>query len=455
MNHQPQVLIVDDEANVRKVLGAMLEQAGYLSLRAASAEEALDLLRSQDPDLVLTDLRMPGMGGINLLDRVRREFPEIPVVLLTAHGTVETAVDAMKRGAHDFLTKPFEKSHVLQVVESALRQARESRREFQGPPSGKAQCGMVGISRAVESLRDMIEKIAPSPSTVLVLGETGTGKELVANAIHAFSPRREAPLICINSAAIPENLVEAELFGFERSAFTGADRAKPGRFELADHGTLFLDEVGDLPAAIQAKLLRVLQDGKVDRVGSTAPRTVDVRLIAATHRDLELEVREGRFRADLFFRLRVVEIRIPPLRERLEDLPLLVDFFLTKHARRLDRPRPDVAPESLAALARLSWPGNVRELESAVERAILLAEGAVLQPGDFLPGQSAAPSGSSAPPRTSSVRAAASEAERRVIRAALEATGGNVTHAAIRLGLSRRGLQLKMKGLGLREGSSS
>jgi len=454
MSHQPQILIVDDEANVRKVLGAMLEQAGYLSLRADSAEQALELLRSQDPDLVLTDLRMPGMDGISLLTRVRQEFPEIPVVLLTAHGSVETAVDAMKRGAHDFLTKPFEKSHVLQVVEGALRQARESRREFQGPPSRGAQCGMVGRSREVEQLRGMIEKVAPSPSTVLILGETGTGKELVANAIHEISPRREGPLIRINSAAIPESLVEAELFGFERSAFTGADRAKPGRFELADCGTLFLDEVGDLPPGIQAKLLRVLQDGKVDRIGSTEPRPVDVRLIAATHRDLESEVQAGRFRADLFFRLRVVEIRVPPLRDRLDDLPLLVDFFLDKHARRLARTRPDVAPESLQALAKLPWPGNVRELESAVERAILLAEGAVLQPSDFFPGPFAQASGSPMPPSASPVRAAASEAERRVIRAALAATGGNVTHAAIRLGLSRRGLQMKMKALGLREGSA-
>ncbi|MCI0657924.1 MAG: sigma 54-interacting transcriptional regulator, partial [Acidobacteria bacterium] len=334
-----------------------------------------------------------------------------------------------------------------------LRQARESRREFQGPPSHGAHCGMVGRSPGVEQLRGMVEKIAPSPSTVLILGETGTGKELVANAIHELSPRREGPLIRINSAAIPENLVEAELFGFERSAFTGADRAKPGRFELADCGTLFLDEVGDLPPGIQAKLLRVLQDGKVDRIGSTAPRPVDVRLIAATHRDLESEVQAGRFRADLFFRLRVVEIRVPPLRDRLDDLPLLMDFFLDKHSRRLARTRPGVAPESLEALAKLPWPGNVRELESAVERAILLAEGEVLQPSDFLPGQSAKTPGSPMPPGTSPVRAAASEAERRVIRAALAATGGNVTHAAIRLGLSRRGLQMKMKALGLREGS--
>jgi DNA-binding NtrC family response regulator len=389
---------------------------------------------------------------MNLLTRVRQEFPEIPVVLLTAHGSVETAVDAMKRGAHDFLTKPFDKNHVLQVVEAALRQARESRREFQGPPSGAAHCGMVGSSRPVEYLRGLIEKIAPSPSTVLILGETGTGKELVANAIHDLSPRRDGPLIRINSAAIPENLVEAELFGYERSAFTGADRAKPGRFELADRGTLFLDEVGDLPSAIQAKLLRVLQDGKVDRVGSTAPRVVDVRLIAATHRDLESEVKQGRFRADLYFRLRVLEIRVPALRDRLEDLPLLVDFFLDKHSRRLARARPGVAPESLQALARLPWPGNVRELESAVERAILLAESEVLQPSDFFPGQPAT-SDPAARCASSPVRAAASDAERRVIRAALAATGGNVTHAALRLGLSRRGLQLKMKGLGLREGT--
>jgi DNA-binding NtrC family response regulator len=445
------VLIVDDEANVRKVLTALLEQAGYRTSPAASGEEALDLVRAQDPDLVLTDLRMPGMDGLELLRTLREEFPEIPVVLLTAHGTVEAAVEAMKRGAHDFLTKPFDKEQVVQVLAKALAQAERSRREFQGPIARDARCGIVGSGPAMETVFHLVERLAPTPSTVLVTGETGTGKELVAEALHRLSPRAEGSLVRINCGALPDNLVEAELFGHEKGAFTGADRSKPGRFELADGGTLFLDEVGELPPPAQVKVLRVLQDGVVDRVGGTEPRQVDARLIAATNKDLEEAVRAGSFREDLLYRLRVVEIRVPPLRERLEDVPPLAEFFLDKHARRLGRARPGISPGAVAALASREWPGNVRELENAVERAMLLTDATVLEPADF--GLEPAPAGA---PREGGIKAAAkavaAEAERRMIRAALEATEGNVTRAAEKLGLSRRGLQLKMKELGLRSG---
>lgn len=449
MTPTPHVLIVDDEPNVRKVLGAMLEQAGFTATPAKSGEEAVALIRAQDPDLVLTDLKMPGMDGIELLTRIRSDFPEIPVVLLTAHGTVEAAVEAMKRGAHDFLTKPFEKARVLEVIEKALSQARSSRREFLGPFAPGFPCGIVGRGPAVDSLRRLVQRVAPSPVTVLITGETGTGKELVAEAIHRLSPRAAAPLVRINSGAIPENLLEAELFGYERGAFTGADRSKPGRLELAHGGTLFLDEVGELPPAAQVKLLRVLQDGAVDRVGGTQARRIDVRLVAATNLDLEDAVAGGRFRADLLYRLRVVEIPVPPLRERPEDIPVLVEFFLDKQAKRLGRPRPQISAEALAALTAQPWPGNVRQLENAVERALLLAEGPTLGPFDFglAPEARAIPSAGGI---KGTARAAAAEVERRVIRAALEATGGNITHAADRLGLSRRGLQLKMKSLGLR-----
>ncbi|HET9481999.1 MAG TPA: sigma-54 dependent transcriptional regulator, partial [Candidatus Polarisedimenticolia bacterium] len=379
------VLIVDDEPNVRKVLGALLEQSGYTTSRAESAEEAMRLVRAHDPDLVLTDLRMPAMDGLQLLAELRREFPEIPVVMLTAHGTVETAVEAMKRGAHDFLTKPFDRRKVVEVIGKALAQAGRARGEFQGPLDAGQKCGMVGRSRAIESLRSLIERIAPTPATVLIAGETGTGKELVAEALHRFSPRRDQPLVRVNCGALPETLVESELFGCEKGAFTGADRTRPGRFELADGGTLFLDEIGEMPPAIQVKLLRVLQDGMVDRVGGGRPIRVDVRLVAASHRDLESETRRGSFREDLLYRLRVVEIRVPPLRERLEDVPLLVEFFIDKHSRRLKRPRPTVSAAALAALSEMSWPGNVRQLENAVERAVLLAGGPELSPGDFGP----------------------------------------------------------------------
>lgn len=452
MRERPHVLIVDDEASVRKVLGALLEQAGYRTTRAATGEEALDLVRAQDPDIVVTDLKMPGMDGLELLSRVREAFPEIPVVLLSAHGTVETAVEAMKRGAHDFLTKPFEKTSVLEVIGKALGQAERSRQEFQGPLVEGQPCGIPGGSRAVEELRRLVERVAPSPATVLITGETGTGKELVAAALHQMSPRRDAPFVKINCGAMPETLVEAELFGYERGAFTGAERTKPGRFELAHTGTLFLDEIGELPAATQVKMLRVLQDGVVDRVGGSAPVRVDVRLIAATNRDLDAEVSSGRFRQDLLYRLRVVEIRVPPLGERREDIPMLVDLFLDKHASRLGRPRPRVTGESVQALVNRDWPGNVRELENLVERALLLGEGPALEPADFgAEPAPAAPSGETDVKRAA--RAAASAAERRLIRAALEATGGNVSEAARKVGLSRRGLQLKMKELGLRSES--
>jgi DNA-binding NtrC family response regulator len=417
---------------------------------AASASEALEQVRSHDPDVVLSDLKMPGMDGLELLREIRARFPEIPVVLLTAHGTVETAVEAMKLGAHDFLTKPFDRDRVLEVVGKALAQGERSRREFQGPLAQGERTGILGRSPAMAAVRELIERVAPAPATVLITGETGTGKELVAEALHRLSQRLHAPLVRINCGALPETLVEAELFGYERGAFTGADRAKPGRFELADGGTLFLDEVAELTPATQVKLLRVLQDGVLDRVGGTQPRRIDVRLVAATNRDLAAMAGQGCFREDLLYRLKVVEIRVPPLRERRADIPLLVDFFLEKHSRRLDRPLAKVSPSALAALQALPWPGNVRELENAVERALLLGQGPVLTEFDL-----GLESGAPAPPSDGqprgALRAAAAEAERRLIRAALESTGSNVTRAAERLGLSRRGLQIKMKEFGLRD----
>ncbi len=450
MQDRQHVLIVDDEVNVRRVLGTMLEQAGYLATRAESGEQALQLVRAQDPDLVLTDLKMPEMDGLELLRRLREGFPEIPVVMLTAHGTVDAAVRAMKLGAHDFLTKPFDRSEVLEVIGKALGQAERARAEYQGPLTPGHRCGLVGSSAAIDALCDTIERVAASPSTVLITGETGTGKELVADALHSLSDRRDGPLVKINCGALPEHLVESELFGHERGAFTGAERDKPGRFELADGGTLFLDEIGELPPPMQAKLLRVLQDGVVDRVGGVEPRHVDVRVVAATNRDLDRAVADGRFRQDLYYRLRVVELRVPPLRERIEDVSELVECFLDKHAKRLGRPRPSVTPQGVVALQSRRWPGNVRELESAIERAILLAREPELGPRD-LECEEPATAGAGRPVGLKdAARAAAAETERRLIRAALRATQDNVTRAAERLGLSRRGLQLKIKEYGLR-----
>jgi DNA-binding NtrC family response regulator len=448
VKRKPHILIVDDEPNVRRVLGTLLEQAGWATTRAGSGEQALDLVRAQDPDLVITDLRMPGMGGMELLSRIQASFSEIPVVMLTAHGTVTTAVEAMKRGAHDFITKPFDRDEVLQLVDKALGQAERGRAEFRGPLVSGQRCGIVGRSAAIEELCKTIEKIAPTPATVLIRGETGTGKELVVEALHQLSKRKDNPLVKINCGALPESLVEAELFGHEKGAFTGAERTKPGRFELAHGGTLFLDEVGELPVAAQVKLLRVLQDRVVDRVGGTEPRRVDVRLIAATNRDLDQGVAKGDFREDLLYRLKVVELVTPPLRERPDDIPELVECFAERHAARLERPRPAVGPEALRALTTRPWPGNVRELENAVERAILLGDGRTLTPQDFGMENLAVKKTPSTLKEAS--RVAAAETERRMIVAALDLTEGNITRAADRLGLSRRGLQIKMKELELR-----
>ena len=449
MKRKPHILIVDDEPNVRRVLSTLLEQAGWATTRAESGEQALDLVRAQDPDLVITDLKMPGMDGMELLSRIQASFPEIPVVMLTAHGTVTNAVEAMKRGAHDFITKPFDRDDVVALVEKALGQAESGRAEFRGPLVPGRRCGIVGRSAAIEELCKTIEKIAPTPATVLIRGETGTGKELVVEALHQLSKRRDRALVKINCGALPENLVEAELFGHEKGAFTGAERTKPGRFELADGGTLFLDEIGELPAAMQVKLLRVLQDRVVDRVGGTEPKQVDVRLIAATNRDLDKEVAAGNFREDLLYRLKVVELVTPPLRDRLEDIPELVECFAERHAARLERSLPEIDPGSLHALMTRPWPGNVRELENAVERAVLLGDGQALTPKDFGIQDDSV---KRAPVSTlkEASRVAAAETERRMILAALDLTDGNITHAAERLGLSRRGLQIKMKEFELR-----
>ncbi|MBI4169569.1 MAG: sigma-54-dependent Fis family transcriptional regulator [Acidobacteria bacterium] len=454
MKERPLVLIVDDEANVRKVLAALIEQAGYGGVTASSGEEALRCVRAHDPDLVITDLKMPGTDGLELLRRLRADFPEIPVVMLTAHGTIESAVEAMKRGAYDFLTKPFDRDRVLDVIGRALAHGDRSRLEFQGPLAEGEPTGILGKSAAITAVRQMVQRVARAPTTVLITGETGTGKELVAEALHRLSARHADPLVRINCGAIPESLVEAELFGYERGAFTGAEKAKPGRFELADRGTLFLDEVAELPLASQVKLLRILQDGVLDRVGAAAPRKVDVRVVAATNRDPTLMAREGLFREDLLYRLRVIEMHVPPLRERPEDIPVLVDFFLLKHAHRLGRPAPRISPGALEALMGLPWPGNVRQLENAIERAVLLAQEPVLAESDFGLASEAPMQKGSGRARTPA-RQAAIEAERRVIRAALENVAGNVTRAAALLGLSRRGLQLKMKEFGLRQPSLS
>ena len=463
------ILVVDDEQNIRTVLRALLASTGAEVATAASGEEAVDHLREGVYHAVLTDLRMPGMDGMALLRHVNRNHPGLPVVLLTAHGTVDTAVEALKRGAFDYLTKPFDHTEIRNVMRKALRTEEAKERSLiAGDPEpesagGDPFAGIIGETRAMRDVFGLVRKVAASPTTILIRGESGTGKELIATAIHQLSDRASGPLIKLNCTAIPETLFESELFGHEKGAFTGAIASKPGRFELANGGTLFLDEVGELPKEMQVKLLRVLQERTFERVGGIRSMETDVRLIAATNVDLEQFVEQGEFREDLYYRLNVVPIELPPLRDRPADIPLLLDHFVDKFNRKLGRRVRAVAVDAAERLGRHAWPGNIRELENLMERVILLLDSEVVQLED-LPAEIR---GETSPPDLPSgdmpaageslrdvVRVHTQELERDLIRRALEATGWNVTHAAQRLGLSRKGLQLKLKDYGLRRPGS-
>ncbi len=471
-----QILVVDDEANLRRVLSAQLTRDGYEVHLAEDGDSALAYLREHHIDLVVTDLRMPKIDGMELLRAALRDDPSRPVVMMTAHGTVETAVEALKTGAFDYLTKPFDQEEVRLVVKKALRtrdlaSADASRdQDAAARDDTGARYGIIGESQPILDLYTVLERVADTPTTVLVTGESGTGKELVARALHENSGRREGPFIKVNCAAIPKDLMEAELFGYERGAFTGAVASKPGRFELASSGTLFLDEIGELPVDMQVKLLRVLQESEFERVGGIKTIKVDVRLVAATNRDLKKEIAQGTFREDLYYRLNVVPIALPALRERAADIPLLVSHFVRKFNSRLKKSVGGLEEAAMARLVVHPWPGNIRELENVVERAVLFADGAVIGVGDLseeLRGPAAGtpkpapviaePDRGGAPPAATNdglkeqVKAAMSRLERDLIERALKQTQGNVTHAARLLKISRKGLQLKMKELGLRE----
>ena len=460
------LLIVDDETNIRRVLAAMLKREGFEVTTAADGEQALAVLHRSPIDTVITDLVMPNLGGMELLKRVGAEFPDVPVIMITAHGTVDTAVEAMKAGAFDYITKPFEQEELKKVIAKAVR-ARDLESRNVHPPAGEGERPpLVGQSAAMRAVYDVIARVADSPSTVLITGESGTGKELVAQALHRGSSRRDHPLIKVNCAAIPKDLVESELFGYEKGAFTGAVGAKPGRFELADGGTLFLDEIGEVPVEMQVKLLRALQESEFERVGGIKTLHVDVRLIAATNRDLKALIADGRFREDPFYRLNVVPIVLPPLRDRKEDIPPLAQHFVEKYDRRLGKRVERVDDDAMEVLLGYSWPGNIRELENLMERSVLFADGPVITgaqlpeslrektPGAPVPIAAMGPIGAIAAPSGASmkeiVRQAQAELERELITRALEETGGNVTRAAKRLQISRKSLQVKMKDLQLR-----
>jgi two-component system response regulator AtoC len=465
-----QILVVDDEPNLRRVLRAQLERDGYDVHTAADGEQALALLHEHHIDLVITDLRMPKLDGMELLRRITALEDPMPVVMITAHGTVDTAVEALKTGAFDYITKPFDQEEVRTIVRKAVRTqdlsaTEASRPSLVGGLEG-GRYGIIGQSPNLVELYTVLDRVADTPTTVLVTGESGTGKELVARALHENSSRRDKPFIKVNCAAIPRDLMESELFGYERGAFTGAVGSKPGRFELASGGTLFLDEIGSIPVEMQVKLLRALQESEFERVGGVKTIRVDVRLVAATNTDLKKEIAAGGFREDLYYRLNVVPMRLPPLRERREDIPLLVSHFVRKFDARLRKNVTGIEPEALSVLLEHPWPGNIRELENVIERAVLFCDGAELRPSD-LPNElhrtpeppSTAPATKQPAPASPAatdglkeqVKAAMSRLERELIVKALEQTGGNVTHAARLLKISRKGLQLKMKELGLRE----
>ncbi len=446
------ILIVDDEPHMRRVLELMLEGFGHRVISAASAEDALAMLGREHVDLVFTDLQLPGMSGLDLLPLVRQSWPDITVVMITAFASIETAVQAIKVGAYDYLVKPFRIEEIEAIVGHALA-LRDAQREnaYLKEVAAAPFEGLVGDSASMRRVYERIERVAASPSTVLITGETGTGKELVARAIHARSERASRLFVAVNCAAIPGELLEAELFGVVRGAFTGAMRDRAGKFELADGGTLFLDEIGDMPLEMQAKLLRVLQERVVERLGSNVPRPVDVRVIAATHRDVSALARAGRFREDLMYRLAVVPIELPPLRDRREDIAPIARAAVDRLAARSGR-HVTLTPEAVLRLERYDWPGNVRELHNVIERAVLLAPEPELGADDFadLPVR-ASPMvlESNTQPAEATLADVVAAAERGAIVAALRATGDNKTRAAERLGISVRTLWYKVQRLGL------
>ncbi len=453
------VLLVDDEVNVRKVLAAMLQQEGHETVLASNGHQALIRLAQGDIDVLITDLRMPGMSGLDLLREVHEKDPELPVIVITAHGSVETAVVALKNGAFDYITKPFEKHDLATAVRKAagVRQAEDA----QAPIGNKTNRRLVGNSDAIRHLHDVLDRVANTPSTVLISGESGTGKELVATALHYGSNRCNKAFIKVNCAAIPKDLLESEFFGHEEGAFTGAINSKPGRFELADGGTLFLDEIGEIPLSTQVKLLRALQESEFERVGGIKTIHVDIRVVAATNRNLIAEVAKGNFREDLFYRLNVVPIHLPPLRERREDIAELAQLFVDKYNARLNRSIRGIDAKALVKLSDYSWPGNIRELENVIERTLLFTDGDMITQ-DNLPAEIAMPQSEpscilgtrkseTSTPMRDIVRAATEELEKDLIVRALEQTSGNVTRASHLLQISRKGLQNKMKELGLRE----
>ena len=450
------ILVVDDDDAHRGMLRTMLRSWGYTVDEAADGDEAVALVREKAFDVVLTDVRMARMDGIHALKGILEYNPALPVVLMTAYSSVETAVEALRLGAYDYLVKPLDFEALKHTLEQAIEHSRlsvENRELRRQLTDAAARPDILGRSQAIKDMLQIISTVAPTEATVLITGESGTGKELVALALHEGSARADKPLVTVNCAALAENLLESELFGHEKGSFTGADRRREGRFMQADGGTLFLDEIGEMPLPLQAKLLRALQQGEVQRVGSDAPINVDVRVLAATNRDLRREAAEKRFREDLYFRLNVISIEVPSLCRRSEDIPLLAAHFLQRFAERNRKTIKGFAPQALDSMLHYSWPGNVRELENAVERAVILCNGDLIT-GRELPANvvdaSPAETADAVPEGDISLAGLSLDTvERRAIEETLRQTGDNKSEAARRLGITRATLHNKLRKYGL------
>jgi DNA-binding NtrC family response regulator len=451
----PAILIVEDESKMRRLLELNLGEDGFTTFSAGDAETGLKLLHENPVDLIVTDLKLPGMSGLEFLHAAKRQNAALPVVVMTAFGSVETAVEAMKAGASDYVLKPFSLSEMRMVIHKELdvRNLREENRSLREALGKRyAHPNIVARSPKMQEVLATVERVAPTNATVLLGGESGVGKDLVARAIHEKSRRASGPFLKLNSTAIPENLLESELFGFEKGAFTGAIASKPGKFELADKGTLFLDEIGDVPAVTQVKLLRVLQEREFERLGGTKTVKVDVRLIAATNRDLREALEQGTFREDLYYRLNVVPIDIAPLRERKEDIPELVNLFVTRFAGESGKAVEGISPQAMQVLVNYHWPGNVRELQNIVERACALSKGPQLEPSDiYLDVRPAKTShdGTGFLPDGMTLE----QWEDEMVQEALRRANGNKSQAARLLGLSRNALRYRLSKIGIADDS--
>jgi DNA-binding NtrC family response regulator len=443
------ILVVEDEEKLRRVLELQLASSGFDVEKTGTAEGALNLV--DRADLILTDLRLPQMDGLELLAQIRRQNGQTPVVVMTAFGSIETAVEAMKAGATDFLLKPFSLEHLMTVIQKALevRALRDENRRLREELGRRYQFdNLVGRSGAMQDIFATIMRVAPTRATVLLAGESGVGKDLIARAIHFHSPRRDRPLVKINCTALPENLMESELFGYEKGAFTGATASKPGKFEQADTGTVFLDEIGDVPPSIQVKLLRVLQEREFERLGSNVTRHIDVRVIAATNQDLRAALEQGTFREDLYYRLNVVPMNIPPLRERKEDIPFLAQHFIAKLGPDTGNRVQSITDMAIARLMEYHWPGNVRELENVIERSLVMCTGTELDAADIKL-ETAAPARHQGAPAFLPEGMSLDQYEQDLIREALRRADGNKSQAARLLGLTRNALRYRLSQMGL------